>query len=91
MRPGTFKDHVHQAFTEAVENGKEVERLMKVLDDIAYVAEFGHPAINRKDDSLTLEWIKQAARSALGKDRKSKVPWLEESAEIAPKVWNKLL
>jgi hypothetical protein len=22
-RPGTFKDHVHQAFVEAVENGKD--------------------------------------------------------------------
>lgn len=31
MRPGTFKDHVHQAFTEAVENGREVERLLKLV------------------------------------------------------------
>jgi len=61
MRPGTFKDHVHQAFTEAVAYGNEVERLKKLLSDIAYVAEFGHPAIDRKDDAATLEWIKQAA------------------------------
>lgn len=30
-RPGTFKDHVHQAFVEAVENGKDVERLRKLV------------------------------------------------------------
>lgn len=30
-RPGTFKDHVHQAFTEAVENGRDVERLTTLV------------------------------------------------------------
>ena len=30
-RPGTFKDHVHQAFVEAVEHGKDVERLRKLV------------------------------------------------------------
>ena len=61
MRPGTFKDHVHKAFTEAVAHGNEVERLKKLLSDIAYVSEFGHPAIDHKDDAATLEWIRQTA------------------------------
>jgi hypothetical protein len=30
-RPGTFEDHVRQAFTEAVENGRDVERLTKLV------------------------------------------------------------
>lgn len=66
MRPGTFGDHVHQAFTEAV-------AYAKALDDIAYVAEFGHPAIDRKDDSAALEWIRQTARSCL--DRQDTRSW----------------
>lgn len=33
MRSGTFKDHVRQAFVEAVENGREVERLTNLLQE----------------------------------------------------------
>ena len=67
MRPGTFADHINQAFTEAVANGNEVDLLKKIISDIAYVAEFGHPAIDRKDDAATLEWIKQTARTVTSK------------------------
>ena len=32
--------------------------LQKLISDINYVAEFGHPAIDRKDDAAALEWIR---------------------------------
>lgn len=32
--------------------------LQKLISDIEHVAEFGHPAIDRKDNAAVLEWIR---------------------------------
>jgi hypothetical protein len=55
-----------EKFDEIIPVLEENAKLKKLLSDIAYVAEFGHPAIDRKDDAATLQWIKQAADGGAG-------------------------
>jgi hypothetical protein len=41
----------------------------KLIEDIDQVAEFGHPAIGRKDDAATLKWIRDEIKRVCGGDK----------------------